>query len=165
MKFLLAGLFLFASAFALGAETGYSTRDLELRAEPRSDSGAVGTLSKGGRYELVRQHQAWSQVSAGGRQGWVLSVFLMAGDPPQERSVGRTLSDLMSFGTERGKGQMTATIGVRGLDEEELKAARANPEELRKLESYSVPAEAGEGFAAQGQLARRSLAYPQPPAQ
>jgi hypothetical protein len=146
------------------AETGYATRDLELRAEPKSDSAAVGSLAKGGRYELIRQHQAWSEVNAGGKKGWVLSLFLMAGDPPQERSVGRTLSDLVSLGTERaGKGQMTSTIGVRGLDEDELKSARPNAEELRKLESYAVPPEAGEALARQGQLGRRSLAYPEAP--
>jgi hypothetical protein len=150
---------------ALGAEAGYATRDVELRAQPVAGASVVGTVQKGARFEIVGEQKAWAQIKAGELTGWTLLFYVMKGDPPAAASAGRTLSELWNMGTDRaGKGQITSTIGVRGIDEEELKAAKFNAEELRRLEGLLLPKQAGDSFAKDGHLASKKVDYLPDPA-
>jgi len=150
---------------AWGGESGYAARDIELRAEPVAGASVVATVAKGQQFEILGGEKAWVQVKAGERSGWTLLFFVMKGDPPQSVSAGRTASELWNLGTDRDKGQITSTIGVRGIDEEQLKAARFNAEELRRLESYGLPKAEGDAFASQGGLAPRQVNYLAEPGQ
>ena len=163
MRRLLAGL---ALAFALGAqagEAGHTTRELEMRAEPRADAAVVAKLARGARFELLERRMSWAQVESDGRRGWVLFFFLMAGEPPKPAG-GTAVAEAWTLGTQRPSqgGGVTATIGVRGIDEEQLRAARFNAEELKRLEHYAMPRQVGEGFAAEAGLAPRDVAYLKP---
>jgi hypothetical protein len=149
---------------ALAAEPGYATRELELRAEPVSGAPVTGKVEKGGRFEIVGERKAWSQVKSGGLTGWALSFYVMKGEPAPEVRVGRRLSGLFSLGTER-RAETTATIGIRGLDEEQLMAAQYNEQELKRLEAHGVPRKEGEAFAQRGQLVPQKVDYLAPPAQ
>jgi hypothetical protein len=144
---------------AWGGETGYATREVELRAEPLAGAAVVGTLAKGAKFEIVGEQKAWAQVKSAERTGWTLLFYVMKGEPPQGASAGRTLSELWNLGTDRSQGQITATIGVRGIDEEQLKAAHFNGEELKRLEALALPKETGDKFAAEGALAPRKVDY------
>lgn len=148
---------------ARGGENGYATRELELRSDPVAGASVVGTLAKGQKFEIVGEQKAWVQVKAGERSGWTLLFYVMKGDPPQGVSAGRTVSELWTLGTDRDKGQLTSTIGVRGIDEEQLRAAHFDAEELRRLEALGLPKEAGDAFAKQGALTARPVNYlPEP---
>lgn len=148
---------------AWGGESGYATREIELRAEPLAGASVVATLATGQKFEIVGEQKAWVQVKSGERSGWTLLFYVMRGDPPQGMSAGRTMSELWTLGTDRDKGQITSTIGVRGIDEEQLKAAQFNAEELKRLESFGLPKEAGDAFAKEGALAARRVEYlPEP---
>jgi hypothetical protein len=149
---------------ALAAEPGYATRELELRAEPVSGAPLTGKVEKGGRFEILGERKAWSQVKSGSLTGWTLSFYVMKGEPAPEPRVGRRLSGLFSLGTER-RAETSATIGIRGLDEEQLMAAQFNEEELKRLEALRLPRAEGETFAQRGQLVRQKLDYLAPPAQ
>lgn len=78
------------------------------------------------------------------------AVFAM-GTPPQS-------------GAGLGTGQIVATAGIRGLDEERLRAARFDAAELNRMESYTASAGAARSFAAQGGLSSRPVAYLPDPA-
>jgi len=149
---------------AQGGEAGYATREVELRAEPVAGASVVATLAKGEKFEITGEEKAWVQVKAGSRSGWTLLFYVMKGEPPQGVSAGRTMSELWNLGTDRDKGQITSTIGVRGIDEEQLRAAHFDAEELRRLESLGLPKEAGDAFAKEGALAARQVNYLAEPA-
>jgi hypothetical protein len=52
---------------------------------------------------------------------------------------------------------------VRGLNEEELKSAKFNEEEIKKMEANSISADAAKNFAASGGLQARKQDYlPEP---
>lgn len=153
----LAALLAFPLA-ALGADPGYATRDVELKAEPSGNAAIVGTLQKGAKFEITGEKGAWSQLKAGSLAGWTLSFYVMKGEPAAQTSMGQRLSEVWSLGTER-RAETTATIGVRGLDEEQLKSAQFNAEELRRLEALSLPKSEGEAFAKQGRLQQQQVNY------
>jgi len=155
-RFLLLLWFLSAAAVA---DTGYATREIELRAQPVAGSQVVGTLPKGARFEIVGESKAWAQVKSDSGAGWTLLFYVMKGEPPQGLSAGRTVSELWNMGTDRHKGQITSTIGVRGINEEQLKSAHFNAEEMKRLEALQTSPQAGESFAKAGGLAPRKVDY------
>ena len=63
-----------------------------------------------------------------------------------------------------GTGQIVATAGIRGLDEEKLKAAHYDAAQVNEMESQTVSADAARSFAAQAGLHSRSVAYLPDPA-
>jgi len=63
-----------------------------------------------------------------------------------------------SMGT-LGTGQIVSTAGIRGLDEEKLKAAQYDAAQVNQLESQTVSADAARSFAAQAGLHNRPVAY------
>jgi hypothetical protein len=159
----LARALLLAPAIALAGEAGYASRDVELRAEAAGGSAVVGKVAKGDKLEILAEQRAWSRVKAGSATGWTLSFYVMKGEPAPERRMGRRLGELFSLGTER-RSETTATIGIRGLDEEQLKSAQYNEQELKRMEALSVPRAEGDAFAKRGQLAPLEVDYLAPPA-
>ncbi len=148
------------AAPARSADTGIAARDLDLRAEPRNDARIVGKLQKDGRFELVKYEKFWAQVSAGNQQGWVMSFYLSMGAEPQANpSPGRVVAESLGLATQRQGGQATAALGIRGIDEEQLKAARFDAEELKKLESFLVTGPAAATFAGEIPLGPVKVEY------
>lgn len=86
----------------------------------------------------------------------IVSMFLMAG---VISSPVFAMGTAPQSGAGLGTGQIVATAGIRGLDEERLRAARFDAAELDRMESYTVSAGAARSFAAQGGLNSRSVAY------
>lgn len=154
---------LLVPALAWAGETGYATREIELRAQPVAGAAIAGKVPAGQKFEIVGEEKAWVRVQAGAVSGWTLLFYVMKGEPAQGVSAGRTASELWNLGTDRNKGQITATIGVRGIDEEQLKAAHFNAEELKRLEGMGVGRDAGDAFAQEAGLAARKVAdLPEP---
>jgi hypothetical protein len=149
---------------ALAAETGYATRELELKVEPVASSTTTAKVPKNARVEILEEKRAWSRVKSGDATGWALSFYVMKGEPAPQVSTGRRLSELFSLGTER-RSETTATIGIRGLDEEQLKSAQFNAEELKRLEALGLPKGEGDAFAQRGQLVPQKVDYLAPPVQ
>jgi hypothetical protein len=156
-------LLVFLPLAAAAGEAGYTSRDVELRAEPAGGAAVVGKLAKGDKLEILAEQRAWSQVKAGNATGWTLSFYVMKGEPAPERRMGRRLGELFSLGTER-RAETSATIGIRGLDEEQLKSAQYNEQELKRMEALAVPRAEGDAFAKRGQLAPQKVDYLAPPA-
>jgi len=150
----------FLAGIAMAAETGIAARDLDLLAEPRNDARVIGKLPKNGKFELLKSERFWVQVSTGTHQGWVLAFYLsMREAPPASPSPGRVVAESLGLATQRQGGQATAALGIRGIDEEGLKAAQFNAEELKKLESFLVTGPAAASFAQEVNLAPKKVEY------
>jgi len=162
-RFLLAILAIALPVFCAAGETGYAIRDLDVLAEPHTGAKVLWKLHKNAAFDLLRRQTAWAEISSGGHQGWVLFFYLGIGQAPKE-SLGKEIGGVLGLATSRHRGQVTATIGIRGITEEKLAAAQFNEKELRKLESLAVSAETANSFAEDGGLESRELKYLPDPA-
>jgi hypothetical protein len=156
---LLAAL-LMLSGIAFAGETGTALKSDTLRKEPYADAKAVGTLKRNDKIEILAKKGAWLQIKAGKSTGWVRLLSVKRGTQGSSNEA----AGILGLATGRsGTGQVVSTTGVRGLNEEELKDAKFNEEEMKQLEASTISAEDGKTFASSGGLKARKLDYlPQP---
>jgi len=78
---------------------------------------------------------------------------------------GSELSGLASLATGRaGTGKIVSTTGIRGLNEEELKAAKYDEKQLNLLESYTSTRAEAQKFAGLVKLKSQHVDYLPDPA-
>jgi uncharacterized protein YgiM (DUF1202 family) len=158
---LLAAL-LMLSGLAFAAETGTALKNDTLRKEPYADAKAMGTLKRNDKVQILAKKGAWLQIKAGKSTGWVRLLSVKRGTTGSSNEAAGVLG--LASGRS-GTGQVVSTTGVRGLNEEELKSAKFNEEEMKQLEANTVSEIDGKKFAAAGGLKARKLDYlPQPQA-
>ena len=134
---------------------GTMLRDDALRASPSAAAESVATLGKGAKVRVLASEGGWTQVYAAGKTGWVRVLSVKA-----ETSAMPDLGGLVEAGSRpRDPGKVVAVAGTRGLDEVELKAARFDPDELARLETYAASPGDAEQFARVASLVRRELPY------
>ncbi len=139
------------------AETGTLSKAEELKAEPFRDAKTLKNMVAGEKLEILGKEGGWYKVKAGKGSGYVRMLSIRKGDAKAKASEAAGLLALSSG--RAGKGTVVATTGIRGLNEEELKAAKFDAEQLRLAESYAVNRGDAKKFAAQGKLAARPFDY------
>src|SRR5215467_1611804 len=150
-------LLLLVAAPAFAQETGYAVRDTEVKKEPYSDAQTVGTLAEKAKVKVLDRQNGWMQIESGAQSGWVrmLSIRMDSGS-------SGFVSGLKSLFTvaRTGSSGQTVTTGVRGLDKEDIKNAKPNPEELKKLAGFVASKADAEKFAAGNpRLANQRIDY------
>ena len=148
-----------ASIHALAGEVSSSTMGTaikidSLRAEPFADAKTVGSLNKNDSVEILSKKGAWLQVKSKKNTGWVRLLSVKRGGAS---SSGSAISDVASGRT--GTGKVVSTTGIRGLSAEELKAAKFNEDEMKKMESYQTSASDAQSYAAAGGLSATKMPY------
>lgn len=137
-----------ATAQAALAEPVTIERDSVVRAEPRTDSAVVANFAKGAAGEALARQGAWVQVRTATATGWLYSFNLrfgaMAASPGDGGGAGSVLGRVFA---PRQKVNVTATIGIRGLDEEDLKQARFDDGQLQALDGFAASREQAEAHA------------------
>ena len=176
---LLAGLLLTAAPpiaipEARADERSVIVQATTLRSGPGQSSGPVARLDAGTEVERGRRSGGWLAVETvddGGRSGWVqvwqvrtVAAGDSGGNPILNglRRFSRAVSGL--FGSEGAReveqGNVTATIGVRGLKPGEFTGARPDPAARgRVAETRADPAQA-RAFAHAAGLSRRQVGTP-----
>lgn len=142
---------------AWSAETGTLLKADTLRAQPFGDAKLVATLPAGNKVTILKKDGGWLQVKSPKGTGWVRMLSVRTGDAAKAPGAAAGVLGLASG--RAGTGKVVATTGIRGLGEEDLKAARFDEAELKLLDSYATSTDAARAFAAQGKLAARKLAY------
>ncbi len=154
-----------ASSLALAAP-GVALKTENMLSKPSATSAAVGKMSKGMAVDIVAKQGGWLQVKAGKTQGWVrlLSVRAGAGGSGSNGLAG--VAGVAGAVTQKSDpSRVVAVAGVRGLNEEDLKGAKFNAEELSRLEGYAVSASQAKAFADKSGLkAAKIKALPKPDA-
>jgi uncharacterized protein YraI len=144
------------------ADTGSAIKDEKLLASPSSTAHQVGALTKGEAVTIVSSSSGWLQVKGRAGQGWVRLLSIRKGASGSSSS---SVADVVAL-TQGRSGQVVATAGIRGLDEEDLRGANFNARELEKLEGFAVSRAEAEKFAHKSQLRPRLVAWlPDPAAQ
>jgi hypothetical protein len=134
------------------AAPGTMIKDEVLLAAPSASAAQVASLAKGGEVEVLARQGGWTQVRAGSRTGWVRILSVRT-------SVSAAgAGDLAGLVAKRDN-QVVAVAGLRGLNEQELKSARFNAQELDLLERYKADRMEAEGFARAAGLESRQVAY------
>src|SRR5687767_4016573 len=88
-------------------------RDSKVHAEPNASAAVVGELKQGATAQVVARQSGYVQVKTGETTGWVFSFNV--------REAGG--GSATATPTPQRRGPASATIGIRGLDKEDLKNA------------------------------------------
>lgn len=113
------------------------SRDSKLFSEPKTGSAAVGELKQGTSAEVIGKQGAFVQVQSGGTTGWTFSFNVNYGNAGPATATP----------TPKARAG-TSTIGIRGLEEEDLKKAQFDAKQLDALDAFSggaAPAAKGKG--------------------
>lgn len=154
------------TAGAAHAESALTSRATELQAQAQSDAASIVSLPENTRVDVLVRKGAWSQVkTAAGQSGWVRMLALKpegaATAAPASGSAGSNplgaLNNLLSSG--RTSNSATVTTGVRGLSEEDLQQAQANPAELDKAQRFVADRNAAQSFAQRNKLSPLKVDY------
>ncbi len=153
---LLVSLLLAATAASTLAqeEKGVVLKADKLVAEPFADAKQVGTVAKGDAVVILKKKGGWFQIKGAGAPGWVRMLSVRRG----EAAKGNAAKDIAALSTGRaGTGQIVSNTGVRGLGEEDLKAARYDENELKKAESFRVSKTDAQAFARKAGLQAQTV--------
>lgn len=149
---------------AWAADSGVMLKEETLRATASGTAKSVGTIGKGSAVEILARQGGWTQVRHAGKSGWVRLLSVRKGASSQT-DAGAEVAGALAIGTTRyDPSRVTATAGLRGLNEEELRAARFDPGQLQMLDGYAAGASDARQFAAAGGLQARSVKYLPAPA-
>lgn len=139
------------------AESGTALKADDIKAEPFRDATTVAMLAGGDKVDILKKDGGWYQVNSAKGKGWVRMLSIRKGDVRKGSSDAGGLLALSSG--RAGTGKVVATTGIRGLNDEELKAAKFDDAELKRAESYATNKGSAAKFAAQGKLVARSFDY------
>lgn len=153
-----------ASASALAA-SGTVLRSEKIYSKPSSSSSVTANVAKGATVTILAKQGGWLRVSAGKYSGWMRLLSVRAGAGGLSSS---GVGDVLGVATTRSDpSRVVAVAGLRGLNDEDLKQARFNADELARLDAWNVTETQARSFASQsGLVAVNVPALPDPrPAQ
>lgn len=152
-------------AWPAWSASGSMIRDDQLRAAASTTAAVTAQVPRGASVEVLARQGGWVQIRVSGRTGWVRMLSVRSTEAAQ-RDVGGELAGVIGMGTRQADtGRVVSVAGVRGLNEQDLKAARFNAQELERLDRYVVSRAEAQSFAREGGLAARSIDYLPAPAQ
>lgn len=151
----------------VGAQEAVITnRMTELRAAPDDSARVIRPLAEKTTVQTVQRRGAWTQVKVGPDTGWVRMMHLRGGatvvEGERSSSGGfmsgftRLLAGDSSRTTTRAQG---ATLGIRGITEDDLRNAEIDVAAFNKMKGLAVTDGTARAFALQARLSIRSVAY------
>src|SRR5512139_3069148 len=124
-----------AAASALAAP-GMVLRNEKLYSQPSASSAAAGSVSKGASVNILAKQGGWLRVTAGKSTGWIRLLVVRAGAGGLG---GAGLGDVVGAATTKSDpSRVVAVAGLRGLNDEDLKQAKFNADELARLDGVGV---------------------------
>lgn len=167
-----AGILLYVPS--VFAETATIVSSAPLYQRPAYGAPTIGQLDAGLSVQLGARSGGWKQVTTSNKSGWVRSYKVRTGKittVKQQSSSGGFLSGLANLSrkasglfssnrnNDRKRHGSVATIGVRGLSEEQIKNAKPNLKELEKMEKFRVNKKSAKSYARKGQRTPIKLAH------
>lgn len=166
-KYLLStfALLLFSVATSASASTGTVLRDEKLYTQPSATSRVAAGVPRGATVTIQQKQGGWLRVTSGKTTGWIRLLSVRAGAGGLG---GSGIGDVVGAATTKSDpSRVVAVAGLRGLNDEELRQAKFNAEELTRMEALTVSPAQARSFAGQsGLVAINVPALPAPrPAQ
>ena len=159
------------------AERAQVIRAGDLLAQPFIDAAKTGPVAAAQGVNVLKRQGGWVQVAVdGGKTGWVRALNLRlaagAGPAPVVRGgpkVALQGGQLNAFEAAALKGKRstlttgsrgkTVSTGVKGLDEENIRNANFDADQLDKLNTLGVSADDARTMAANDRLAENQVDY------
>jgi hypothetical protein len=156
------------------AQSATIISDTALYQSPRVTSSKIAaSITAGTPVTIHSRLGGWKKISdVNGSEGWVRSYKVRSGaiviTEKEQNSNGffsglanlsRKASGLFSSEKKDYSFQRTATIGVRGLSEEQIKNAKPDMKQLNKMESYSSNKKSAHHYARIGQLQAHTISH------
>lgn len=157
-KWLIAGVLSAISVIAY-AESVTLERDSPLRAEPRTDAAVVANLPKGSTGDAMARQGAWVQIKSAAATGWLYSFNVRFGAVAAEGGDSGGGSVLGRMFGPRQRVNVTATIGIRGLGEEDLKQAHFDGAQIQELDGFAANPGQAEAHAGTAGLSAVKVEY------
>lgn len=146
---------LLAPVAAYAAENGLMIRAGDLMSEPFIDASKAAKVKAKQKVTILERKGGWVRVEADGKAGWVRSLNVrLAEGAGRPRASSANVAQLRT-----GSSGRTATTGVKGLDEADLRRAKANYDELAALDATAVGEGDAQRAAAQKKLTENQVAY------
>jgi hypothetical protein len=155
-------LLLFHASEALAAtEKGLVIRASDLMAQPFIDAVKAGPLTANQPVTILERRGAWANVESNGKTGWVRMLNLRLeprpGTPGATRPSGSSMNPLTALQT--GSSGRTVTTGVKGMDEEDIRNATPDFDQVGLLGQLAVDATDARAFAQKASLKENAIAY------
>lgn len=141
---------LLAAATSAQAASGTVLRNEKIYSQPSSGSAVAANVAKGTGVNVVSKQGGWLRVTSGRTTGWIRLLSVRMGEGGLSSS---GLSDVAGAATTRSDpSRVVAVAGLRGLNDEDLKQAKFNPDELARLDAWSVTNAQASKYAGQAGL-------------
>jgi hypothetical protein len=156
-----AVLALYVATASAWAAPGTVLRDEKLYSQPTSGSSVTASVVKGAGVEILDKQGGWLRVTAGKSTGWIRLLSVRAGAGGLG---GVGVGDVVGAATTRSDpSRVVAVAGLRGLNDEDLKKATFNADELARLDTFKATPSQARSFASQSGLAAVNVpALPKP---
>ena len=162
-RFLIPAAVLLLNAVAVPALAAPGTvlRDEKLHSQPSATSSVASRAAKGSSVDILAKQGGWLRVSSGKSTGWIRLLSVRAGPGGLG---GARLGDVVGAATTKSDpSRVVAVAGLRGLNNEDLKRAQFNADELARLDAWVVtPAQARQFASRSGLVAVNVAALPKP---
>lgn len=146
------------ASMAFADEKGFTLREVEVKAKPFLDAAAVGKVPEKTAVTVTERQGGWARIKVGATVGWVRLLAVRLGNPDPAKNDSAFLATL-GVGKQRSATGSTAATGVRGFSEEDLTAAKPDPEQLARMDGFAVTGATAAAFAAAGKLSAQSIPY------
>lgn len=159
-----AAVLALCAAASAWAAPGTVLRAEKLYSQPAATSKVTASVTKGAKVDILAKQGGWLKVKAGTSTGWIRLLSVRAGAGGLG---GAGVGDVVGAATTKSDpSRVVAVAGLRGLNDEDLKQARFNGEELARMEALAVKQAQARSFASQSGLAAVSVPdLPRPQAQ
>lgn len=149
-------LALCAVAASALAAPGTVLRNDKLYSQPNVSSKVAASVAKGASVDILAKQGGWLRVTSGKSTGWIRLLSVRAGAGGLG---GAGLGDVVGAATTRSDpSRVVAVAGLRGLNDEDLKQARFNGEELARMNAWQATPAQARSFAAQSGLTTANVA-------
>lgn len=175
MRKLLLSLYILILSHSAYAASATVISESPLHQNPSIQSSVLTTLKVGTKVDTIKRNGGWKLITTNDSQsktGWLRSYKVRQGAisivKKEEGSGGffsglaslsRKASGLFSSEKKDYSFSTTATIGVRGLSEEEIKNAQPDLKQLKQLDRFKSSKKSTLAFAKQGLLKSTSLKH------
>ena len=133
-------------------------RDSPLYAEPRLEAAQVTQLKRGASGDVIGKQGAWLNLKTAGSSGWLFSFNVRFQSQKAEGGDGGGSALGRVFGPRQNV-NVTAAIGIRGLDVQDLKQASFNAAQMKLLDGYTASKQAAEEGARATGLGPEKVEY------
>lgn len=156
-----AVLLLCTASASAWAAPGTVLRNERLYSQPSAGASVTASVAKGTSVDILAKQGGWLRVTAGKSSGWIRLLSVRAGAGGLG---GAGIGDVVGAATAKSDpSRVVAVAGLRGLNEEDLKRAQFNADELARLDAVSVSPAQARSFAGQSGLAAVKVpALPEP---